>query len=249
RLRVLHPLSYVEDPTRLFRAARYATRFGLAPDAATARAQTLALRLAPYAALSGQRIVAELERILVEPHAAETLARLGRGGAFRLLDPRYRFTAATGRLVTELPGTLAWARQRGLGAEPVELGALALTADQPSAVASPARASDTPSARGGRAWRGSPRRARRAPVRACSASSLPWRWPGSGSWATATRAPRSIGTSGSTARPSPCPGTRSSRSASRAGRQSRVSSPSCGTGGWTVASRTVRRRSNRSGDC
>src|SRR5207249_7199176 len=83
RLRVLHPLSYVEDPTRLFRAARYATRFGLAPDAATARAQTLALRLAPYAALSGQRIVAELERILVEPHAAETLARLGRGGAFR----------------------------------------------------------------------------------------------------------------------------------------------------------------------
>src|SRR5438046_3487934 len=138
RLRVLHPLSYVEDPTRLFRAARYATRFGLAPDAATARAQTLALRLAPYAALSGQRIVAELERILVEPHAAETLARLGRGGAFRLLDPRYRFTAATGRLVTELPGTLAWARQRGLGAEPVELGALALTADQPSAVASAA---------------------------------------------------------------------------------------------------------------
>src|SRR5207245_799188 len=82
------------------------------------------LRLAPYAALSGQRVVAELERILVEPHAAETLARLGRGGAFRLLDPRYRFTAATGRLVTELPGTLAWARQRGLGAEPVELAAL-----------------------------------------------------------------------------------------------------------------------------
>jgi len=57
RLRVLHPLSFVEDPTRIFRAARYAARLGLSPDAATARAQALALRLAPYAALSGQRIV------------------------------------------------------------------------------------------------------------------------------------------------------------------------------------------------
>ena len=138
RLRVLHPLSYVEDPTRLFRAARYATRFGFAPDAATARAQALALRLVPYAALSGARIVAELERILVEPRADQTLARLGRSGAFRLLDPRYRFTAVTSRFVTELPGALAWARQRRLGVEPVELGALALTGDQSPRIASAA---------------------------------------------------------------------------------------------------------------
>ena len=138
RLRVLHPLSYVEDPTRMFRAARYATRFGFVPDAATARAQTLALRLAPYAALSGQRIAAELERILAEARADVTLVRLGRGGAFRLLDPRYRFTASTGRLVAALPGAVAWARQRGLGVEPVELAALALTGDQPPAVATAA---------------------------------------------------------------------------------------------------------------
>src|SRR2546422_1324371 len=61
RLRVLHPPSYVEDPTRLFTAARYATRFGLAQDAATARAQALALRLVPYAALSGQRLPPQLQ--------------------------------------------------------------------------------------------------------------------------------------------------------------------------------------------
>jgi len=138
RLRVLHPLSYVEDPTRLFRAARYATRFGFAPDVATARAQALALRLVPYVALSGARIVAELERILVEPRAAETLARLGRSGAFRLLDPRYRFTAVTRRLVAELPGALAWTRQRRLGVEPIELGVLALTGDQSPPIASAA---------------------------------------------------------------------------------------------------------------
>ena len=138
RLRVLHPLSYVEDPTRVFRAARYATRFGFAQDAATARARALALRLVPYAALSGQRLAAELERILAEARAELTLSRLGRGGAFRLLDPRYRFTASTAHLVAELPGALAWVRARGLGVEPVELGALALTGDQPQAIATAA---------------------------------------------------------------------------------------------------------------
>ena len=138
RLRVLHPLSYVEDPTRVFRAARYATRFGFAQDAATARARALALRLVPYAALSGQRLAAELERILAEARAELTLSRLGTGGAFRLLDPRYRFTASTAHLVAELPGALAWVRARGLGVEPVELGALAITGDQPQAIATAA---------------------------------------------------------------------------------------------------------------
>src|SRR5439155_266302 len=106
RLRVLHPLSYVEDPTRVFRAARYATRFGFAQDAATARARALALRLVPYAALSGQRLAAELERILAEARAELTLSRLGTDGAFRLLDPRYRFTAPTAHLVAELARAL-----------------------------------------------------------------------------------------------------------------------------------------------
>ena len=138
RLRVLHPLSYVEDPTRMFRAARYATRFGFAQDAATARARALALRLVPYAALSGQRLAAELERILAEARAELTLSRLGTDGAFRLLDPRYRFTASTAHLVAELPGALAWVRARGLGVEPVELGALALTGDEPQAIATAA---------------------------------------------------------------------------------------------------------------
>ena len=138
RLRVLHPLSYVDDPTRMFRAARYATRFGFVPDATTARAQTLALRLVPYPALSGQRIAAELGRILDEARADLTLVRLGRGGAFRLLDPRYRFTASTRRLVAELPAAVTWARQRGLDVDPVGLAALALTSDQPHAVATAA---------------------------------------------------------------------------------------------------------------
>jgi tRNA nucleotidyltransferase (CCA-adding enzyme) len=135
RLRVLHPLSYVEDPTRMFRAARYATRLGLAPDRATLAAQALALRLVPYPALSGQRIANELALILGEASPGPALAKLGTAGVLRLLDPRYRFTAVTRRRAAELAETLAWARARGLEVAAVELAALALLADQPWPVA------------------------------------------------------------------------------------------------------------------
>jgi tRNA nucleotidyltransferase (CCA-adding enzyme) len=137
-LRALHPLSFVEDPTRIFRAARYAVRLGLAHDRATARAQALALRLVPYPALSGQRIATEIERVLDEEHAGAILARLGRSGAFRLLDPGYRFTAESRRRLGELPQTLVWARERGLDVDAVGLAALALVGDQPSAIAAAA---------------------------------------------------------------------------------------------------------------
>ncbi len=149
RLRVLHPLSYVEDPTRIFRAARYAARLGLSPDSATTRAQALALRLVPYAALSGQRIAAELELILNEPRAGTILLRLGRSGAFRLLDPGYRLTAQSRRRLAALPEALAWARGHGLDVDGVGLVALALAGSRPAA----ARALRTARVRGRAAGR------------------------------------------------------------------------------------------------
>jgi len=140
RLRTLHPLSYVEDPTRIFRAARYAARLGLAPDRATARSQGLALGLVPYSALSGQRIAAEIERILGETRAGDILARLGRSGTFRLLDPRHRFTATSRRRVGELPGAVTWAHGHALDVHVVGLAALALVDGQPPVVADAALA-------------------------------------------------------------------------------------------------------------
>lgn len=134
RLRILHPLSFVEDPTRLLRAARYATRLGLRADAWTARCQALAVRLAPYAALSGQRIATELERLLEEPRAGAALRYLAHAGAPRLLDARWRLTRGTARNLAAVPATLAWAAEHRLG-RPLLVGALALTGDQPPAVA------------------------------------------------------------------------------------------------------------------
>lgn len=135
RLRVLHPLSFVEDPTRIFRAARYGARLGFVEDAWTTKVRALALSLAPYPELSGQRIAAELALIAGEARADVALRRLGAAGVFRLLDGRYRFTGATARWLAALPEGLAWAARRGLDLDPVDLLLLALVGAQPLEVA------------------------------------------------------------------------------------------------------------------
>jgi tRNA nucleotidyltransferase (CCA-adding enzyme) len=135
QLRVLHPLSFVEDPTRIFRAARYATRLGFRLDPWTAGARALALRLAPYPALSGARLIAELELIMAEATPDRTLHRLGSAGAFRLFDARYRFGRSTVTRLGALTAVRAWVTRRGLTVAPVELTVLALVADQALPVA------------------------------------------------------------------------------------------------------------------
>ncbi len=134
RLRVLHPLSFVEDPTRMLRAARYAARLGLTADRWTLRCQALALRLAPYPALSASRFAAELERLLREPSPAAALTLAVRAGVVRILDPRWRPGRATAMRLAALDATLEWATAHRL-ASPLTVAVLALAGEQRSAVA------------------------------------------------------------------------------------------------------------------
>jgi tRNA nucleotidyltransferase (CCA-adding enzyme) len=135
RLRVLHPLSFVEDPTRMLRAARYAARLDFTLDAWTARCQALAVELAPFPALSGHRLTAELERVVADARPAVALTRLGRAGVFRIVDARYRFTRDAARAVAALDDTLAWTAAHGLVVPALSLALIALLTGQPRRIA------------------------------------------------------------------------------------------------------------------
>lgn len=104
RIRVLHPLSFVEDPTRIFRAIRFALRLGFRLDPTTRRLLSAAAALPVYDALSRDRLRAEFAAVLAEPAPAAVLARLGRVGAFRLLLAAYRFPPSAGRLLSAVAG-------------------------------------------------------------------------------------------------------------------------------------------------
>jgi tRNA nucleotidyltransferase (CCA-adding enzyme) len=80
-LRVLHERSFVDDPTRALRAARYAARFGFEPEAETAAL----IREADLDTVSADRRRSELIRIAGEPDAARGFELLAEWG---LVEPR-----------------------------------------------------------------------------------------------------------------------------------------------------------------
>ncbi|HET7874651.1 MAG TPA: hypothetical protein VFN71_03925, partial [Methylomirabilota bacterium] len=130
RLSPLHPLSFVEDPTRIWRAARYASRLGFALDPSGARALRLALVHGPYPALSGQRLWAEVELLGAEETGWTAFERLLRWRALTIWDRGYQQTKRTAVAIKRARGFLAWSRVHGVTLDPAELAAVALLADQ-----------------------------------------------------------------------------------------------------------------------
>ena len=80
RLRVLHERSFVDDPTRLLRLARYLARLRFEPEERTAELAEQALAGGQLSTVSGARIGAELRLLLSEPDPLAALRWLGELG-------------------------------------------------------------------------------------------------------------------------------------------------------------------------
>ena len=100
-LRVLHPRSFEDDPTRAIRAARYAARFGFGLEAET---ETL-LRGADLTTVSADRRRAELERLAAEATAAHGFELLAEWGLIELRENGLELI----RAVDELLSRAHWA--------------------------------------------------------------------------------------------------------------------------------------------
>ncbi len=84
-IRVLHSLSFVDDPTRILRAARFETRLGFHLDA---RSESLIADALPlFHRVTGGRIRHELELIFNEARPEAALERLQNLGALTAIDP------------------------------------------------------------------------------------------------------------------------------------------------------------------
>jgi tRNA nucleotidyltransferase (CCA-adding enzyme) len=75
-LRVLHGRSFVDDPTRLFRLARYAARLGFAASSETETLAAQAIAQGAVATISGTRIGNELRLLAREPDPIRALEQL-----------------------------------------------------------------------------------------------------------------------------------------------------------------------------
>jgi tRNA nucleotidyltransferase (CCA-adding enzyme) len=98
-LRVLHPRSFDDDPTRALRAARYAARYGFAPERVTADL----IRRADLSTVSRDRVEAELRKLAAEPEARRAFELLGGWGLLELQPGALELAAAAGELTAAEP--------------------------------------------------------------------------------------------------------------------------------------------------
>ncbi len=108
-LRVIHPDSFREDPTRALRAARYAARFGFELEAHTAEL----ISQVDLGTVSHDRVEADLARICAEPASLTGLMLLREWGLLELPPERERLLEPLAELALLEP----W---KGLG-EPGDL--------------------------------------------------------------------------------------------------------------------------------
>ena len=102
RLRVLHDRSFVDDPTRLLRLARYSARLGFEIEPHTAELAAQALAAGALASVSLARVGAELRIALGEADPVAAFAALDQLGVFTALEPRLRFDHDLARAALDL---------------------------------------------------------------------------------------------------------------------------------------------------
>ena len=130
-LRVTHGLSFLDDPTRFFRAARFAARLDLVLDPGTA--DLMAAALALPVAITRQRIGAELNRIFAEERAVAAMAKLQDWGVLAWIAPELAASGVVGALAASGSAWHALSETGGVGAEPCEAQWLTLACALPQA--------------------------------------------------------------------------------------------------------------------
>jgi len=106
-VRVLHNLSFVEDPTRIFRAARFETRYELRMDRHTATLARQAVESGALGTVAAERLRREFYLLFQEPRPGHGIRRLADLGALAALRPGLVIDL---RLIERVEAAVPWAQ-------------------------------------------------------------------------------------------------------------------------------------------
>ncbi|MDR2573205.1 MAG: CBS domain-containing protein [Desulfovibrio sp.] len=107
-IRVLHTLSFVEDPTRCLRAVRFEQRYAFRIGTGTEKLIKSALSLKLMERLSPARLFNEYRHICQEANPPACFARLQEIGILSAMSPTLVLTPTRTALIQQLKETLAW---------------------------------------------------------------------------------------------------------------------------------------------
>jgi len=107
-IRVLHNLSFVEDPTRVFRAIRFEQRFGFQIGKHTQNLMKNAVKVGFLERLSGGRVLSELILILQEGDPLPALKRMRDFNLFHFLHPSLKFDEQAEAPFEQIHHVISW---------------------------------------------------------------------------------------------------------------------------------------------
>jgi len=109
-IRVLHNLSFVEDPTRILRAIRFEQRFGFKIGKLTLALIKNAVKINCFKDLSGRRLFLELKLILKEQDPIKSIERMYEFDLLQFISPEIQFNDLLRSLLEEIKNVIAWYR-------------------------------------------------------------------------------------------------------------------------------------------
>jgi tRNA nucleotidyltransferase (CCA-adding enzyme) len=108
KIRVLHRLSFIDDPTRILRAVRFEKRYGFRIERATFLLLKEAVAEGILERVEPQRLRDEIILLLKEPLPARHIKRLQQLRALSFIDRRLRVSSKTCRLFDAIDRELKW---------------------------------------------------------------------------------------------------------------------------------------------
>ncbi|MCP3923683.1 MAG: CBS domain-containing protein [Desulfobacterales bacterium] len=106
-IRIIHNMSFVEDPTRVFRAIRFEQRFGFKIGKLTANLIENAVKMDFFKDLSGPRVLSEIKTLL-EENSVSTVTRLFDYNLTKIIHPKIRKSKKLFELLDSVEKVTAW---------------------------------------------------------------------------------------------------------------------------------------------
>ncbi|OPZ60766.1 MAG: Multifunctional CCA protein [Deltaproteobacteria bacterium ADurb.Bin510] len=110
KLRVLHSLSFVEDPSRVVRGVRFEQRYDFEFDRQTSALIHAAVSAGFFKNLPGRRLAHEFRQLFEEREPLKGLERLDELGVLAAIHPDLNLTAGLRERLTRVRETLTWFR-------------------------------------------------------------------------------------------------------------------------------------------
>ena len=107
-IRVLHNLSFVEDPTRVFRALRFEQRLDFRISKHTENLIRNAVKMNFLSKLGGKRLLTELVNILKEKEPLRAVDRMASLGLIQFIHPDLKLTPDIRRMLEEAAKIVSW---------------------------------------------------------------------------------------------------------------------------------------------